>query len=221
MPPISPPVNNPQPPPEEAKPGIHVDPQMYSKLSNQYLKAKDWKGCSAIAVLLWWWLNDKVTEAYEEEGVNIGTVMFGNPVDFDIIANADNLGTTWKSIQRNMQTLTNKGFIRRKRHGVAKGYSFEVIWCAREVSGVKPKVKYTRVPAGTPASACPHCPARIAGESPEHLARHIKTKHPELWAEACRPNELAEAEVEFLNESPEPDEGYSDYELAMADEDMA
>lgn len=186
-------------------------------------------------MLLWWWLNDKVTEAYAEDGVSIGVVMFGNPVDFDIIADADNLGTTWKSIQRNMQTLANKGFIRRKRHGVAKGYSFEVVGCAREVSdkvSLKGK-KYSRVEAAVaPAPDVDHLYSRTdtgtyciacgmaLGRSGDRV-KHIQEKHPELWAEACRPNELAEAEVEFLNESPEPDEGYSDYELAMADEDVA
>lgn len=113
--------------------GIHVDPAYYAQLSNRHLNAKDWSGCSALAVLLYWWLCDKVTEAYDENGASIGVVMFGRPVDFSTIADDKNLGTTWRAVQRNMKHLDDRGFIRRKRHQTTQGYSYEVVGCAREV----------------------------------------------------------------------------------------
>lgn len=113
--------------------GIHVDPAFYAMLSNRHLNAKDWSECSALAVLLYWWLCDKVTEAYDEKGVSIGVVMFGRPVDFSTIADDKNLGTTWRAVQRNMKHLDDRGFIRRKRHQTTQGYSYEVVGCAREV----------------------------------------------------------------------------------------
>ena len=102
-------------------------------LSNRHLNAKDWSGCSALAVLLYWWLCDKVTEAHDEDGVSIGVVMFGRPVDFSTIADDKNLGTTWRAVQRNMKHLDDRGLIRRKRHQTTQGYSYEVVGCAREV----------------------------------------------------------------------------------------
>ena len=113
--------------------GIHVDPAYYAQLSNRHLNAKDWSACSALAVLLYWWLCDKVTEAYDENGVSIGVVMFGRPVGFSTIANDKNLNSTWRAIQRNMKHLESRGFIRRKRHQTTQGYSYEVVGCAREV----------------------------------------------------------------------------------------
>ena len=114
--------------------GIHVDPSFYTKMSNERLNAHDWSGCSGLAVVLYLWLCDKVTEAYDENGVAIGVVMFGRPVAFSTIANDRNLDSTWRAVQRNMQHLVDRGFIRRRRHQTTQGYSYEVIGCAREVT---------------------------------------------------------------------------------------
>jgi hypothetical protein len=120
----------------EKQKGIRVDPAKYTMLSNRHLKAKDWAGLGALSLLIYWWLCDKVTSAYDENGVSIGVVMFARPINFKLIANADNLGTTWLSVQRNMKHLVGRGFIRRQRHSTTQGYSYEVIGCAREVSDV-------------------------------------------------------------------------------------
>jgi hypothetical protein len=118
---------------EQEEKGIRVDPTFYTMLSNQHLNSKDWAGFSALAVLLYWWLCDKVTEAYDEDGVSIGVVMFGRPIGFSTIANDKNLNTSWRAVQRNMQHLDDRGFIRRKRYLTTQGYIYEVVGCAREV----------------------------------------------------------------------------------------
>ncbi|HWA95061.1 MAG TPA: hypothetical protein VG844_10720 [Terracidiphilus sp.] len=132
---------------EPEKQGIRVDPKMYAKLYNLHLSASDWEGCSANAILLYWWLCDKVTDTRVEDGVTYGVVMFGRPVSFQTIADENNLKSNWKTIQRNMQLLTDRGFILRKRSTTTTGYSYEVVFGVlgeSETKTLKGK-KYTKV----------------------------------------------------------------------------
>jgi hypothetical protein len=91
------------------------------------------RDASAGTILLYLWLSDKTTSAYDEDGTTIGVVMFGNDIPFSVIADENNLRYHWSTIQSNMQWLCDRGLVRRKRGQTTEGYRFEVVGSARKV----------------------------------------------------------------------------------------
>jgi hypothetical protein len=60
---------------EELTPGIHIDPSKYTKVPNTIFN--NLQDASGKTFLTYLWLLDKITSAYDEDGVNIGIVMYG------------------------------------------------------------------------------------------------------------------------------------------------
>jgi hypothetical protein len=135
------PVEEPQQEVKPASKGIAVNYAFNTNVPNYVFNPALWhpaKGRkpSVDALLCYMWCIDKVTSVYEDEdGTPTGKVLDGLAIGFAVIANADNLGISWSSVQRNMKFLEGVGLIRRIRGTIKDKYTFEVVNCRKQFNG--------------------------------------------------------------------------------------